>query len=150
MNDIVLQNKVLNAALNPDVPIVGEETSVTRQSLHGKTVCPHRQRQENSWKAGPSVVHTDPELPLHDDVLTIGNFSKVIGSGFTSSKNIYYQKRIYDDGSDVFELDGSNYLATWKCTFRNPEIKPLTHKRRHSWRRLPPDRYTIMIQELKP
>jgi hypothetical protein len=92
---------------------------------------------------------TDKELLLHDNVLTIGNFSKVIGSGFSSNKDIYYQKRIYDDGSDVFELAGSNYLVTWKCTFRNPDIELVTHKRRRPFIHLAPDRYTIMIQELK-
>lgn len=92
---------------------------------------------------------TDPELPLYDDVLTIGNFSKVIGSGFTGSKNIYYQKRIYDDGSDVFELDGNRYLVTWKCTFRSPLIEPVARRHERTVAYLAPDRYTIMIQELK-
>lgn len=53
-------------------------------------------------------------------VMTIGKFSKVLGSGFTSRKNIYYEKRIDYNGRDVFEVAGNRYLVTWECDWKNP------------------------------
>lgn len=73
---------------------------------------------------------------LSPDVLTIGKFSTILGSGFTGRDNIYFRKRIGFQGQDVFEVDGRNYLVTWHCNYRNP----LT------W--VVADIYTITIQRL--
>lgn len=74
--------------------------------------------------------------PLYENVLTIGKFSKLIGSGFTKKENIYYRKRIYYNGQDVFELNGRHYLVSWNLNYRNP----LTY--------VVADTYTFTIQEL--
>lgn len=68
---------------------------------------------------------TKEDVPKTDSTyyartLTIGNFSKIIGSGFTKKENIYYRKRIWYSGKDVFEIDGDKYLVEWHCDFSNP------------------------------
>lgn len=52
--------------------------------------------------------------------LTIGKFSKLWGSGFTKGENIYYRKRIWYDGKDVFEINGDRYLVEWRYDERDP------------------------------
>lgn len=73
---------------------------------------------------------------LYPRVLTIGKFSTILGSGFTSRDNIYYRKRIDHQGKDFFELNGKRYLVTWDCNYRNP----LTY--------MVADYYTVTIQRL--
>jgi hypothetical protein len=65
------------------------------------------------------------DLPQSDPLyyartLTIGKFSKIWGSGFTRKENIYYRKRIWYCGKDVFEVDGDQYLVEWQCNYRDP------------------------------
>ncbi len=57
---------------------------------------------------------------LYSHVLTIGQFSTILGSGFTAKENIYFRKRIGPDGRDIFQVDDKNYLVTWDCNYRNP------------------------------
>lgn len=68
------------------------------------------------------ITHQDvpPGKAGFRHVMTIGRFSKVLGSGFTSRKNIHYEKRIDYRGKDVFEVDGARYLVTWACDWKNP------------------------------
>ena len=73
---------------------------------------------------------------LYPRVLTIGKFSTLLGSGFTGRENIYYRKRIGDQGKDVFEVDGRRYLVTWNCNYRNPLTYAVA------------DYYTVAIQRL--
>ena len=51
---------------------------------------------------------------LHEQILTIGHFNKVTGSGFAKKENIYYRKRIWHDGQDVFSIGNATYLVKWK------------------------------------
>ena len=52
--------------------------------------------------------------------LTIGKFSKIWGSGFSRRKNIFYQKRVWYNGKDIFEIDGDRYLVEWRCNYKDP------------------------------
>ncbi|HEC13078.1 MAG TPA: hypothetical protein ENI80_07470 [Acidiferrobacteraceae bacterium] len=45
--------------------------------------------------------------------MTIGHFSKVLGSGFRKESTIFFKKRIADRGQDTFLLEGTTYRATW-------------------------------------
>ncbi|MFC1498365.1 hypothetical protein ACFLS1_07860 [Verrucomicrobiota bacterium] len=65
-----------------------------------------------------NVPETDPLY--YARTLTIGKFSKIFGSGFTKRKNLYYQKRIWYNGKDVFEIDGDRYLVEWRCNYKDP------------------------------
>jgi hypothetical protein len=80
---------------------------------------------------------TDEHL-LFENVLTIGQFSRILGSGFTGKKNIYYQKRIHDSGRDFFKAHGNTYLVSWKCD----------HKDARTY--LVSDHYTVTIQKVIP
>ena len=73
---------------------------------------------------------------LYPRGLTIGKFSTLLGSGFTGRENIYYRKRIGDQGKDVFEVDGRRYLVIWRCNYRNPLTYAVA------------DYYTVTIQRL--
>lgn len=73
---------------------------------------------------------------LYPRALTIGKFSTLLGSGFTGSENIYYRKRIGDQGQDVFDVDGRRYLVIWRCNYRNPLTYAVA------------DYYTVTIQRL--
>lgn len=73
---------------------------------------------------------------LYPRVLTIGKFSTILGSGFTGKENIFYRKRIGDQGKDVFEVNGKHYLVTWECNYRNPLTYTVA------------DYYTVTIQRL--
>jgi hypothetical protein len=70
---------------------------------------------------GPTfnIQINDEDVPegeaLFPHELTIGKFSKVIGSGFTKRSNIYYRERIdYYSGNDTFSADGGEYRVSWK------------------------------------
>ena len=71
-------------------------------------------------------------------VMTIGRFSKVLGSGFARRKNIYYEKRIDFRGKDVFEVDGTRYLVTWACDWKNPVTYAIANMFKVSVQRLTP------------
>ena len=73
---------------------------------------------------------------LYPRTLTIGKFSTILGSGFASKENIYYRKRIGNQGKDVFEVAGKRYLVSWECNYSNP----LTY--------MVADFYTVTIQRL--
>ena len=73
---------------------------------------------------------------LYPRVLTIGNFSTILGSGFASKENIFYRKRIGLQGKDVFKVNGKRYLVSWECSYRNP----LTY--------MVADYYTVTVQRL--
>jgi len=47
-------------------------------------------------------------------VLTIGRYSPVIGSGFTSRENIYYESTIGASGTDFFEVGPESYRVQWE------------------------------------
>ncbi|MDH4316927.1 MAG: hypothetical protein OEV64_00930 [Desulfobulbaceae bacterium] len=64
------------------------------------------------------VPQTEPHL--YSRTLTIGKFSKIWGSGFSGPKNIYYRKRIWYNGRDVFDIEGNRYLVEWQCDYRDP------------------------------
>jgi len=81
---------------------------------------------------------TDDDPLLFDNVLTIGKFSEWLGSGFTRKENIYYQKRVYDSGQDIFEVKGRKFLVTWKCDYRDARTYLVS------------DHYTVSVQELLP
>ncbi len=52
-----------------------------------------------------------------DQDMTIGKFSKVIGSGFSKKKNIYFRKGIYNSGSDYFTVDDVKYKVEWDLDY---------------------------------
>ncbi len=81
-------------------------------------------------------VESDPLL--FDNVLTIGKFSKIVGSGFSKNKNIYYQKRIHDSGKDSFMLNTRTFLVTWKCDEKDARTYPVS------------DHYAVDVRELFP
>ena len=62
----------------------------------------------------------ETESLSYAQTLTIGTFSKVWGSGFSKPENIYYRKRIWYEGRDVFEIEGDRYLVEWWCDYKNP------------------------------
>ena len=65
-------------------------------------------------------VESYQDQTLYEQVLTIGHFSKVIGSGFSKKKDIFYRKRIWRNGRDVFYLDGAPYLVEWRLNYKHP------------------------------
>lgn len=81
-------------------------------------------------------VANDPLL--FDNVLTIGKFSKVLGSGFSKKKDIVYRKRIHESGKDSFALNDRKYLVTWECNYKDARTY------------LVPDHYTVAISQLFP
>ena len=78
----------------------------------------------------------DNESLLFDNVLTIGKFSKWLGSGFTSKENIYYEKRIHDSGKDIFEVNGRQFVVKWKCDYTDARTYLVS------------DHYEVTVQEL--
>ncbi len=89
------------------------------------------------------------EYFLHDNVLTIGRFSKVFGSGFTKKKNIYYRKRIFDRGTDVFDVDGRKYLVNWNCIYRNPWSELSDRPGEYVVEKMMADKYIITIHGIE-
>lgn len=81
-------------------------------------------------------VESDPLL--FDNVLTIGSFSRIVGSGFSKKKNIYYQKRIDDSGRDSFTLNTRTFLVTWKCDDKDARTYLVS------------DHYAVDVRELFP
>lgn len=57
-------------------------------------------------------VSTDPYL--YPYVLTIGSFSPVMGSGFASRADIYFESGIGEYGTDRFEAAGKGYRVGWR------------------------------------
>jgi hypothetical protein len=55
-----------------------------------------------------------------EQILTIGRFSKILGSGFAKKKDIFYRKRIWHSGRDIFEVDGGRYLVEWTLNVNDP------------------------------
>ena len=55
-----------------------------------------------------------------EQILTLGRFSKLLGSGFAGKDKIVYRKRIWHDGRDIFEVDGRKYLVEWTLNYRDP------------------------------
>jgi hypothetical protein len=53
--------------------------------------------------------------------LTIGRFSKWLGSGFAHGGNIYYRKRIDIEGVDTFQVEGITHYVRWTMTSSNPD-----------------------------
>jgi len=53
--------------------------------------------------------------------LTIGRFSKWLGSGFAHGQDIYYRKRIDTEGADTFQVDGITHYVRWTMTSRDPD-----------------------------
>ncbi len=51
---------------------------------------------------------------LYSRTMTIGAFSKILGSGFTKKKDLAFKKRIGNIGQDTFTLDGIIYQVTWR------------------------------------
>lgn len=49
-------------------------------------------------------------------LLTIGRFSKWLGSGFAHRQDIYYRKRIDTEGADTFQVDGITHYVRWTMT----------------------------------
>ncbi len=75
---------------------------------------------------------------LFDNVLTIGRFSRLLGSGFTGRENIYYEKRINDSGKDIFEISGRKFVVKWKCDYRDARTYLVS------------DHFEVTLQELLP
>ncbi len=67
----------------------------------------------------PNYAGTKSDPFFYARTLTIGKFSKVLGSGFTRRENIYYRKRIWYNGKDVFEVDGNRYLVEWYYNYKD-------------------------------
>ena len=82
-------------------------------------------------------INEDDPL-LFENVLTIGKFSELLGSGFTKKENIYYEKRIHNSGKDFFAVKGKTYLVEWKCDYKDAR----TH--------LVSDHYTVTVREFTP
>lgn len=82
-----------------------------------------------SFDRGPTfnIQITPDNVPEYDyyyyPVLTIGKFSTWLGSGFTSSSNIYYEALIGPQGSDTFEFNHVLYTIYWQET----DIIPWAH-----------------------
>lgn len=53
--------------------------------------------------------------------LTIGRFSRWLGSGFSRASNVYYRKRIPDEGADTFEIDAITHYVRWTVTTWDPD-----------------------------
>jgi hypothetical protein len=53
--------------------------------------------------------------------LTIGHFSRWLGSGFARGQNIYYRKRIDTEGVDTFQVDGITHYVRWTMTSQDPD-----------------------------
>jgi len=68
----------------------------------------------------PSYAGTKDHPILYNRTLTIGKFSKILGSGFSSAEDIYYRKRIWYDGKDVFRIGDDWYLVEWEYRYRDP------------------------------
>lgn len=75
---------------------------------------------------------------LFDNILTIGKFSTLLGSGFTGKENIYYQKRISESGKDVFGVNDRQFLVTWECDLKDARTYLLS------------DHYKVTVCELFP
>lgn len=50
---------------------------------------------------------------LDPDILTIGRFSPVLGSGFSSRSDIYYESPINTFGEDIFMVGQEQYRVIW-------------------------------------
>ena len=53
---------------------------------------------------------------LDQHILTIGEFSPIIGSGFTKRSNIYYESPIDFGGNDIFMVGKEKFRVFWKET----------------------------------
>lgn len=49
----------------------------------------------------------------YEHTLTIGHFSKMLGSGFSKKSNIFYKKKIRSSGQDTFQLGVDTFRITW-------------------------------------
>ena len=72
-------------------------------------------REVNLQVTKEDVPQTEPLK--YSRTLTIGKFSKVLGSGFAKKEDIYYRKRIWYKGKDFFEIGSDKYLVEWKCDY---------------------------------
>jgi hypothetical protein len=53
--------------------------------------------------------------------LTIGRFSRWLGSGFARGRNTYYRKRIDTEGAETFQVDGITHYVRWTMTSSDPD-----------------------------
>jgi hypothetical protein len=53
--------------------------------------------------------------------LTIGRFSRWLGSGFAHGQDIYYQRSIDTEGVDTFQVDGITHYVRWTMTSSDPD-----------------------------
>ena len=73
--------------------------------------------QINEKESNPlNKSYPTPEESADQD-MTIGKFSKVIGSGFSKKKNIYFRKGIYNSGSDYFTVSNKKYKVSWELDY---------------------------------
>lgn len=58
--------------------------------------------------------HMPEDAFFERNVLTIGRFSPIFGSGFTTRSNIYYESTIGDHGQAAFTAGNMQYEVRWQ------------------------------------
>lgn len=69
--------------------------------------------QINKYQHSSNSHAYSPDNFGYEQTLTVGHFSKVLGSGFSKKSNIFFKKKIRSSGQDTFRLGEMIYRVTW-------------------------------------